>query len=69
MQVCEASQIEANLPSVIDLKPIMLCGLTYELHGSVQPGQDLLTEAVVDRNTQEVGLGDEVRLGAGVTGI
>lgn len=43
--------------------------LTYELHRSVQPGQDLLTERVVDRNSQEVRLRDEVRFGAGVTSI
>lgn len=43
--------------------------LTYELHGSVQPRQDLLTERVVNGNTQEVGVGDEVGFGTGVTGI
>lgn len=45
------------------------CPLTYELHRSVQPGQDLLTEGVVHRDSQEVRLGDEVGLGAGVTGV
>lgn len=43
--------------------------LTYELHRSVQPGQDLFTEAVVDRHPQEVRLWDEVRFGAGVAGV
>lgn len=44
-------------------------GLTYELQRAVQPGQDLLTEGVVDGDSQEVGLGDEVRFGTGVTGV
>lgn len=43
--------------------------LTYELHRSVQPRQDLLTERVVDRNPQEVRVWDEVWFGAGVTGV
>lgn len=43
--------------------------LTYELHRFVQPWQDLLTKAVVDRNTKEMRLGNEVRFGTGVTGI
>lgn len=43
--------------------------LTYELHRSVQPGQDLLAEGVVDRNSEKVRLWDEVRFGAGVAGV
>ena len=43
--------------------------LTYELHGLVQPGQDLLTEAVVDGHAQEVRVGDEVRFGTRVAGV
>lgn len=43
--------------------------LTYELYGSVQPGQDLLTEAVVDRHTEEVWVGDEVWFGTGAAGV
>lgn len=43
--------------------------LTNELHRSVQPRQDLLTERVVDRNSQEVRLGDEVRFGTRVAGV
>lgn len=42
---------------------------TYELHGFVQPRQDLLAEAVVDGYTQEVRLRDEVGFGTRVAGV
>lgn len=43
--------------------------LTYKFHRLVEPGQDLLAEAVIDRHTQEVWLRNEVGLWARVTGI
>lgn len=43
--------------------------LTDELNGLVQPGKQLLTVVVIDRNAHEVTVTDEVWLGAGVAGI
>lgn len=48
---------------------VLLERLTDEIYGFVQPRQDLLTEAVIHRHSQEVRLGDEVGLGTGVAGI
>lgn len=43
--------------------------LTDELNGLVQPGKELLTVVVVDRNAHEVTVTDEIWLGTGVAGI
>lgn len=43
--------------------------LTNELNGLVQPGKELLTVIVVDRNAHEVTVTDEIWLGTRVAGI
>lgn len=43
--------------------------LTYELHRAIQPRQDLLTERIVDGDSEEVGVWDEVWFGAGIAGV
>jgi hypothetical protein len=43
--------------------------LTNKLDGLVQPGQQLFTVVVIDGDTHETALTDEVRFRAGVAGI
>lgn len=43
--------------------------LTDELHRAIQPRQDLLTERIVDGDSEEVGVWDEVWFGAGIAGV
>lgn len=52
--------IETHTPSL---------ALTNKLDGLVQPGQQLFTVVVIDGDTHETALTDEVRFRAGVAGI
>lgn len=48
---------------------IVLELLTNEIYRFVQPRQNFLTEAIIHRYSQEVRLGDEVWLWAGIAGV
>lgn len=50
-------------------KDKLVHNLTNKFNGLVQPGKELLTVIVIDRNAHEVAVTDEIRLGAGVAGI